>query len=120
MSSDEQHIDVPVLVAERQHLVVLDRVDHLVQEALGGDVHGAQSRSGAQHAVADRVQQVRLASPSAEHEQRSCRRTRGFSATARQAAWVNRFAPDENVSKVSRGFEGAGCGETRRRAPGGG
>ena len=68
---DQEQVHVPVLVAERQRLGVLDRVDHLVGEALGGHVVDAQVGPAAHHLVADGVQQVGLAQArAAEDEER--------------------------------------------------
>ena len=68
---DQEHVDVAVAALQGGGVGVLDRVDHVVGERLGGDV--ADLRAGPQvaHVVADRVQQVGLAeSGVAVHQQR--------------------------------------------------
>ena len=58
---DEQHVDVAELVAEAGHLVVADRVDHLVGELFAGDVADGGMGLAALHVVADGVHEVGLA-----------------------------------------------------------
>ena len=43
---DQQHVHVAELVAEAGHLVVAQRVDHLVGELLAGDVADGRLRHG--------------------------------------------------------------------------
>ena len=66
---DEQHVDVAELVAEAGHLVVAQRVDHVVRELLAGDVADGGLRRAALDLVADRLHQVSLAHADAAVEE---------------------------------------------------
>src|SRR5439155_14796560 len=58
---DQQQVDVPVLVAKRERLRMLDRIDHLVREVLRRHVTPPGIAKLVPHRVSERVQQVRLA-----------------------------------------------------------
>ncbi len=66
---DQQDVDVAELVAEAGHLVVADRVDHLVGELLAADVADGSMRLSALHVVTDRMHQVGLAHSNAAIEE---------------------------------------------------
>ena len=66
---DEQHVDVAELVAEAGHLVVADRVDHLVGELLTADVADGGMGLATLHVVADGVHEMGLAHPDAAVEE---------------------------------------------------
>ena len=59
----QQHVHRSVALAELEDPVVLDRVDHLVHEALARDVGEPQPRVVVEHVVPDCVHQVGLAEP---------------------------------------------------------
>jgi hypothetical protein len=128
---DEQHVHVPVFVPERQHLGVLDRVDHLVHEPLGRHVRDARAGARAQRGVADGLQQVRLAEAgAAEDEQRVVDAARvlgdGEAGGVREAvaaaddeaverqAWIERAAvrADRWLGNDGCGARGGGSGAT--------
>ena len=101
---DEQHVDGPVALAEIDDAVVADGVDHLVHEALGGDVRQLKRLIVLEHVLPDRVHQVCLAeSHTAVDEQRVVGPRRRF--RDRPAGRVRKLvgrADDERVEGVSR------------------
>ena len=101
---DEQHVDAAVALAEIEHAVVADRVDHLVHEPLGRDVGQLQMTVVLQHVVADRVHQMRLAEThAAVDEQRVVGARRRFrDGAARRVRELIRRADDEGVEGVTR------------------
>ena len=58
---DQQHVGRAVVPVERLHAVELDAVDHLVHEALAGDVDDLHAGVVIHQRAADGVHQVRLA-----------------------------------------------------------
>ena len=77
MSSTSSTSTRAIALAEIDHAVVADRVDHLVHEPLGRDVGQLQVAIVLQHVVPDRVHQVRLAEThAAVDEQRVVRARR--------------------------------------------
>ncbi len=58
---NQQHIHIAELVAEAGHLVVAQRVDHLVGELLAGDVADGRLRLPHLDFVPDRLHQMSLA-----------------------------------------------------------
>ena len=86
---DQQDIHVAILVAEAGHLAVAQRVDHVVGEALAGDVADGLFRRPQLDLVADGLHQVGLAhADAAIQEQRVVGLGRTL-PTARAAAWAN-------------------------------
>ena len=65
----QQHVHVAELVAEADHLVVAQRVDHLVGELLAGDVADGRLGLPALDLVADGLHQVGLAHADAAVEE---------------------------------------------------
>jgi len=59
----QQHIDIAELVAEAGHLVVAQRVDHLVGELLAGDIADGRLREALLDLVPDGLHQVVLPMP---------------------------------------------------------
>src|SRR5271166_5526581 len=66
---DEQDVDVAELVAERRHLVVAQRVDHVVGELLAGGVADGGLRQAALDLVSDGLHEVSLAHADAAVEE---------------------------------------------------
>ncbi len=62
---DQEHVDQAVLLAKGLEAIEADRVDHLVDEAVGRDVEDVQPLLARQDVVADRVHEVGLAEPDA-------------------------------------------------------
>ena len=101
---DQQHVDVAELVAEAGHLVVAQRVDHLVGELFAGDVADGRLGLAALDLVADGVHQVGLAHADAAVEEE---RVVGLGRTLRDrlAGGVGELvaaADDEGVEGVAR------------------
>ena len=68
---NEQHIGLPVFLAEAGKLVVLDALDVFVRKPLGGEVGDPRALLVGDHVLADRVEQMGLAQPdTAVKEQR--------------------------------------------------
>ena len=61
----QQHVHLPEFIAEAGHLVVAQRVDHLVGELLARHIADRRLRRPPLDLVADRLHQVRLAHPDA-------------------------------------------------------
>ena len=55
---DQEHVNVPIFIAELDGLIVLDRDDELVGELLARDVDDVRVRILAEHAMADCMHQV--------------------------------------------------------------
>ena len=100
---DQQHVHRPIALAEIEHAIVADRVDHLVHESLGRDVGELQIAIVLQHVVPDRVHQVRLAEThAAVDEQRVVRTRRRFGhRAARRVRKLIRRSDDERVEGVA-------------------
>ena len=101
---DEQHVDVAKLVAEAGHLVVAQRVDHLVGELLAGDIADGGLRLAALDLVADGLHQMGLAHADAAVEEE---RVVGLGRTLGHglAGGVGKLvaaADDEGVEGVAR------------------
>jgi len=98
---DQQHIDIAELVAEADHLVVAQRVDHLVGELLAGDIADGRLREALLDLVPDGLHQVGLAhADAAIQEQRvvGFRRPFGDRWQAACANWLP--LPITKASKV--------------------
>ncbi len=100
----QQHVHVAELVAEADHLVVTQRVDHLVGELLAGDVADGRLGLAALDLVTDGLHQVGLAHADAAIQEE---RVVGFRRTFghRLAGGVRELvaaADDEGVKGVAR------------------
>jgi hypothetical protein len=82
---DQEHVRGAVAALELQRGRVLDGVDHLVHELLGGDEHDPRARALRPHRVADRVHEVGLAEADAAGG-RAVVALAGIRATAWQTA----------------------------------
>ena len=58
---NQQDVDIPELIAESGHLVIAQRVDHLVGKLFAGDVADGNFRLTLLHLLSDGLHQVRLA-----------------------------------------------------------
>jgi hypothetical protein len=101
---DEQDVDAAELVAEAGHLVVAQRVDHVVGELLAGDVADGGLRLATLDFVSDGLHEVRLAHADAAIEEE---RVVGFGRTLGDglAGGVGELvagADDESVEGVAR------------------
>ena len=104
MSSIEQHVDAAELVAEAGHLVVAQRVDHVVGELLAGYVADGGLRLAPLDFVSDGLHQMRLAHADAAIQEE---RVVGFGRTLGDglACGMRELvagADDESVEGVAR------------------
>ena len=112
---DQQHVD-PRYSGGRLAAVEADRVDHLVDEAFGGDVEDVEPLLARQDVVADRMHEVGLAETHAAVDEERVVGLRGDLGDRRAAAWANWFEePTTKLSKVYLGLRWRGS-----RSAGGG
>ena len=110
---DEEHVDVAVAALQGGGVRVLDRVDHVVGERLGGDVADLRAGPEVAHVVADGVQQVGLAeSGVAVHQERVVGLARRLGDGDRGGVGEPVGGPDheglEGVARVQRAVRDAG------------
>ena len=101
---DQQHVHRSVALAEIEHAIVADGVDHLVHEPLGRNVGEFQVAIVLQHVMSDGVHQVRLAEadPAVDEERVIRARRRLRDRPAGRVGELVRRSDDEGVEGVAR------------------
>ena len=93
---DQEDVNRPVSLSKVENPIVTKRVDHLVHEALRGDVGQLERRVMLEHVLTNRVHEVRLAEPHPTIDEervigtRRCLRHRPAGRVCELVGWTRR------------------------------